>query len=225
MHRIKKGLNSLFDRVSTRYHRVTVRPRWRKYLPIQDLIILKRLGLEPIGVIEVLVQSLFLQHHIDRPIEFLLRSEDGKIDRSILNSPHYKLLKIYETHGIDWLRKNFRDTGYYQIYAYYNRIGKKRNLYKKDGWLPVQYEDEGIWLKILNFIDIYERVKKEGYLSSAYKDKRISVLEVPFSVGRFGAEIDWEPYEIWGGHHRAAAIAATGREKIEAILIKDTKAK
>jgi len=224
-NRIKERFDSVFDKISIRFHQATIPPEWRHYLPVEDLIILKRLGMKPVDLIQVPLTSLFLQHHIDRPIEFLLKTENGRVDRSILNSPHYRLLKTYEAKGLDWLNKNFKDTAYYQIYSYYNKIGKKRNLYKEDAWIRVGYDDETIWKKVLHLINIYAGIRKEGYPSSVYRNNRISVLEVPFSVGRFGAEIDWEPYEIWGGHHRAAAIAACGEEKIEAILIKDTKAK
>jgi hypothetical protein len=181
--------------------------------------------MKPIRLISVPMTALHLQHHTDRPIEFLLKREDGRVDRTILNSPHYRLLKAYDTQGMEWLRRNYRDTAYYQIYSYYDRIGRKKNLYKDNAWIMVRYDDEGIWRKILRLIDLYQSVKREGYANSVYGKNRVSVLEVPFSVGRFGIEMSWEPYEIWGGHHRAASLAAAGKSEIEAVLIKDMKAK
>ena len=163
-NRLGRGIHALSKKISSLYPQATIPSHWRGYLPVQDLIILKRLGMQPTGVIEVPVQSLFLQHHVDRPLEFLLGTDDGGIDRSILNSPHLKLLKTYESKGIEWLRENFRETTYYEVYAYYNQIGRKRNLCKPDEWITVRYEDKDIWQKIIHLINIYERIKREGYL-------------------------------------------------------------
>ena len=42
-----------------------------------------------------------------------------------------------------------------------------------------------------------------GYLVDPFQNRTITVLQIPYEVERFGYRLDWEPYEVWNGHHRA----------------------
>ena len=69
--------------------------------------------------------------------------------------------------------------------------------------------DKWINNKIIKFIDIYESIKKEGFLEN------ISALETPLVKNKYN-----RGYEIYEGHHRVAIALVLGLDTIPCDIIR-----
>jgi hypothetical protein len=137
---------------------------------------------------------------------YLLRN--GKEDRKIKNTPHFKLLKQYEKDRNLDLRK----TDYF-LFA-------KKHLGHFGNWFG-ETDDEGIIRHIKGFLAIYDDIKNNGF---SYKRGKIIVYKTVIGVtnrDKYGRPHPptktYEPkdYEIFEGHHRAAILLALGYKEIE----------
>jgi hypothetical protein len=192
-----------------------------QYLEDRDLQLIQAQGLVVVGKIEVPVQELHFQYRSEFEMDSLLVDLDGRPDRSIVHSPFCKLLETYEDRGLFFIEKNFRKTDHYRMLRHRSQLG-----YYFD-WVTGErrkfhLSDAQILNRIRKLIRTYESIKQRGYLGPGFRKRYIIVLEIPFEVQRFGKTIDWDwhPYEIWSGHHRAAALVVLGYEKASVILLK-----
>ena len=71
-----------------------------------------------------------------------------------------------------------------------------------------------------NVIELQGRAGSAGYLVDPFQNRAITVLQIPYEVERFGYRLDWEPYEIWNGHHRAACLHALGYSEAKVVVLK-----
>ncbi|MDA8792868.1 hypothetical protein N9N67_06450 [Bacteriovoracaceae bacterium] len=150
---------------------------------------------------------------------------DGEtVNRNIIFSPHYKLIKLYQKIGdIDLIIKDLESTDYYKFFMSFNKIGQKTNLIDPQQKHIVNYERADIEDKVRKFIELYDFIMKEGYLSGRFKGNYICVLQQPFSLSRFQVPYNdkFSGYEIISGHHRASILAALGFMKVNVLLMKD----
>jgi hypothetical protein len=192
----------------------------------EDVSTYRKLGLTPVRLGHLPVEQLQCAFTAD--FEEVLRpffvNEEGESDRSIRNTPLFKLLRYYHERGFGALEKNFRELDYYKYFMSFNKVGHKTSFFDPNVKEPVHFDDQSIWNKIRRFIHVYESVVRFGYHGGPYEGRWISVLKVPFVVSRFGAKVDYKPYEIFVGHHRATCLAALGQENIEVLLLDDTRA-
>ncbi|NOZ80428.1 MAG: hypothetical protein GXP63_02045 [DPANN group archaeon] len=139
-------------------------------------------------------------------------TKDGKEDRRIKNSPHFKLLRSYERNP----HLDLRRTDYY-------RFARERQHYFGT-WFG-RKEKEGILQQMRGFLALYERIRREGF---DYGKGRIVVYRATAharrrdSLGRpHPPTPTYTPtgYEIYEGHHRAAILAKLGYHSIEVDLL------
>ena len=113
---------------------------------------------------------------------------DEKDMFSLINSPHYKFLLLYNKIGKD-IWECYRDTAYVKLQELWGRDDKTNRK------------------KVVKFIKTYKSVKKYGL------KKRIIVLNKPMHKQFFV-----DGYEIYHGHHRAAICKVLGFSKIKCIV-------
>lgn len=190
----------------------------------KDMSLIQAHGLTVVGKIEAPVKELRVQYRSEfEGDSSLLIGPNGEPDRSIVHSPLCRLLNTYESRGFSFIEKHFRITDYYKLFSYYSEVG-----YIVDWATGEKVErhltEMQILEKIQRFIRTYESIKQRGYLGRGFISRYIMALEAPFEVQRFGLSLNWHPYEIWSGHHRAAALAVLGYEKAVVILLKSSNA-
>ena len=118
----------------------------------------------------------------------------------MVNSPHREFADLYYKHGINWLEDNFHKTKYSNFQK--NISGEKQYIPKKK-------------------IRLFKSIKK-GYLINGYKDSHIVILNKPLIHSRYGVEdTSLETPEIFMGHHRAGALLALGKNKVDVIIAQD----
>jgi len=160
-----------------------------------------RYGLKIVSIIKIDLRRTHMQYRIDDQLDELLKV-DGVVDRSMLNSPHYKLACLYFNKGREWCETNFKDTDYFKLF---NKVlGRVGNVpFRK--------------------FDIFDSIK-DGYLRDGFDADHIVVLEKPLIISRYGVEdIHLDPMEIFIGHHRASALLALGRNIVDVIIVEDSE--
>jgi len=193
-------------------------------LPEREQVNLKRIGLQPVMMVNLPLDLLQMQYRHELPMDDYLNDGQGGINRSILNSSLYKVLKLYQARGMRYLKKNFMQLDYYRMFKSYGEVGYRYDWYRGKTRLQFHWNDERIWGKLKNFISLYRSIKRVGYLGGMYIKYYITVLDVPFEVSRYGLDFfEWKPYEIWGGHHRAAVLAALGYRSADVVLLSDQR--
>jgi len=224
LSRPKKFLLSLIRRISSYKHNKPVAVSDDLFIDKITSEMFISLDLEPIRLESVNISSLKTQtsYYFKDYIDSFFSDKQGNVDKCIKNSPHFKFLNEYIKFGIAKLKKNFLKTEYYSFFKGMNRIGKKINLYSPDQDIVINYSDEQIWEKAQKFIELYESIKKFGYLGKKrFQHRYIIVCEVPFIESRFGIALNQTPYEIFSGHHRAACLLLMGEENIKVLVIRD----
>ena len=102
---------------------------------------------------------------------------EGNINRSILNSPHLKLLRTYLEEGKKFIEKNIEKLDYYKFFLAFNIKGKKINLFNPEEKIKVHYKREDILIKVTKLINLYKSIKKTGYLRGKHRGHPIIVLK------------------------------------------------
>ena len=125
-------------------------------------------------------------------------------------SPHARFLRDYMQHGKDW--NILLKTDYIEQYRRWNDMGFRRFNGEERGKPYFK-------LKILNFISLFQSIKKNGYDSASV----LSVLRPPFWATRYNASMPFSGYEIWHGHHRAACCYVLGIKSVPCNIMKDKK--
>ncbi len=187
----------------------------------KDSALFKSLGLRPIRVEEVALSDLrfavepLIHEHF---AQFFVG--DGRTpERSVFVSPHYRLLLQYERDGREKTLATIEQTPYYAFRSQFNKVGFKADYFKIGQTSPVQVPHEKIIAKTRGFLDLYEVIKKTGYLQPPWNGHYVSVLTTSFAKTRFGQSIENGPYEIFTGHHRSACLAALGTERLKTLLL------
>ena len=195
--------------------------KWEDKIDRDTLLIALYAAIIPVEIKKIRIDELYVINETTMSMDDFLRipdgKPDGKIERSIFNSPHYKLLEIYKKNGLNYLKNNYKETDYYKMIKYFSQMGRHFSMIagnfvnknRKDS-------DEYIWYRITRLITVYENIKKVGYLGDGHEKKMISVMDKPIYITRFLKDFEWKPYEILFGHHRAAALAANG---IKSVLV------
>ncbi len=193
-----------------------------KLLPEREQINLNRIGLQPLMIVEMPIDMMQMQYRHELPLDRFFVDEAGNVNRSILNSPIYNLLEIYQSKGMRYIKRNLEQLEYYRMFKSFGEVGFRYDWYRGKTRIDFQWSDEKIRGKIENFITLYRSVRRWGYLGGKFEQYFITVLDTPFEVSRLGLEFEnWQPFEIWGGHHRAAVLAALGYQYAHVILLSD----
>jgi hypothetical protein len=190
-----------------------------------DLSTYRKLGLQPVRLMTLPLEELQCAYEADfeEHLRVFYLRPDGSLDRSMKNTPHFKLLEYYREHGREALERHFRELDYYRYFMCFNKVGHKTSFFDPTVKEPVHFDDQRIWRKIGRFIDVYENVRRYGYQAGRFEGQLISVLKVPFVVSRFGMEVPYKPYEIFVGHHRATSLAVLGARSAEVLLLEDAR--
>ena len=134
--------------------------------------------------------------------------ENGKENRKITNTPHYKLLRSYENNRL----LDLKDTDYYKWAMTKVKYHKRFFGCDKEGC---------ILNHMRRFLKLYDEVKDNGFKYSRGKIivfKSVHNYKKSDKYGRPHPPTETyvpEDYEIVEGHHRAAILAALGYEDIE----------
>jgi hypothetical protein len=134
------------------------------------------------------------------PIERFFPIVDGRQDRRILHTPHAALLSRYrETGRVDY------DNDYTKLILARARLqGRQRG-------------EEFLRQKVDTLIATFDSIREKGYLARGYRRCPISVFERPIHPPLPGyVPLDWE---IFDGHHRAAAVAVLGLPTARVLVI------
>ena len=133
------------------------------------------------------IDRIYFQYIPEKFFKEIYSGDPGEM-LSLGNSPHYKLLVLYDKIGKD-IWKCYKDTDYVKL----QRLWGRSNKYCRK--------------KISKFIKTYKSIRKYGL------KKHIVVLDKPMYKQFF---IDG--YEIYHGHHRAVIYKILGFKKIRCMI-------
>jgi hypothetical protein len=135
------------------------------------------------------------------PIERFFPLADGRQDRRIRHTPHFELLERYRRTGeLDY------DNGYTRLIVARARLqGRRRG-------------EEFLRRKVDALARTFDSIRARGYLARGYRRYPIAVFEHPIHPPVPGyVPQDWE---IFDGHHRAAAVAVLGVPTVRVLVIR-----
>lgn len=186
--------------------------------------IYQKLYLKPIAIMPIKISDLkcAISLDLDDVLKPFFKKPNSQIDRSIINSPHLEFIEYYKNYGLRKLRKNFRELNYYKMLIAINKIGYKTNYFNLQK-IALHYNDKSIWKRMQSFIKLFKSIQQIGYLGGRYQGNYVSILEIPLVITRFDWDINYEPFEVFLGHHRAACLAALGFNAADVLVLKDTK--
>ena len=176
---------------------------------------LRAFGLRPVELRTVPLERLHMQFRRELYTPGLFEGQP------VTRSPLFAAITLYQRGGLRALKREFKHLSYYKMFKAFDRVGFKVDWRTGAGRLPFHWSDGRIWTGLMKMVSAYESIKRVGYLGAGFRHRYIMALETPFEVSRFGREMAWEPYEIWGGHHRAAALAALGIREALVLMLED----
>ncbi|HOW28809.1 MAG TPA: hypothetical protein PK876_09960 [Elusimicrobiota bacterium] len=180
------------------------------------------IGLRPKEIKKVPLNKLYVQFRSEWPIQ-----ERGAIPGSVLplpvcDSPLCLFLESYKKHGLAVLSgEHFKENPYYKMWQAVNQVGFRYDWFHYPQTLKKQYSDKDIENKMRGLINTYESIKTHGYLGGEYKNRMVMALETPFENTRLGHHHSIDGYEIWGGHHRVAAMISLGYSESTIMILSD----
>jgi len=135
------------------------------------------------------------------PIERFFPIVDGRQDRRIRHTPHVALLTRYLQTG----RADY-DNDYTKLIVARARLqGRKRG-------------DDFLRRKVDTLLSTFDSIRARGYLARGYRRYPIAVFERPIHPPLPGyVPLDWE---IFDGHHRAAAVFVLGAPTVRVLVIR-----
>jgi hypothetical protein len=148
-----------------------------------------------------------------------LMSPEKLFTRPITDGPLARLLEDYKEYGLDRVMKSINQTDYFKFFKF-NEKAQQYTNWGTGKIEKIRYPKRAIREKVVNFCRLYENIKSAGYLVDPFQNRTITVLQIPYEVERFGYRLDWEPYEIWNGHHRAACLHALGYSEAKVVVLK-----
>jgi hypothetical protein len=135
------------------------------------------------------------------PIERFFPMTDGRQDRRIRHTPHFELLDRYRRTGhVD------TDNDYTRLIVARARLqGRRRG-------------EEFLRRKVDALVATFDSIRDRGYLARGYRRFPIAVFERPIHPPLPGyVPLDWE---IFDGHHRAAAVAVLDIPSVRVLVIR-----
>ena len=135
------------------------------------------------------------------PIERFFPLVDGRQDRRVRHTPHFALLDRYRRTGtLDY------DNGYTRLIVARARLqGRRRDA-------------EFLRRKVDALARTFDSIRDRGYLARGHRRYPIVVFERPIHPPVPGyVPTDWE---IFDGHHRAAAVAVLGLPTVRVLVIR-----
>jgi len=135
------------------------------------------------------------------PIERFFPVVDGRQDRRIRHTPHFALLARYRRTGqVDY------DNDYTKLIVARARLqGRRRG-------------EEFLRRKVDRLVATFDSIRDRGYLARGYRRFPIAVFARPIHPPLPDyAPLDWE---IFDGHHRAAAVAALDIPTVRVLVIR-----
>jgi hypothetical protein len=177
----------------------------------------ERFGLEPVDVVEAPVDELLVQRPVRCELvpgreavtlDFLdgyFETPDGGSDWRITRSMQYDLLR---RHARGELEGDLRGTDYWMWHVELDRAGINTR------------PESMIAGKVESLIAVYESIRADGYRYGGLRSY-VWALEEPLIRTRYGIDHDADGYEIYDGHHRAAAIALLGHASLRVLLVRD----
>jgi hypothetical protein len=176
-------------------------------------------------IIEVSLDSLYVQVPEEADFEDIFLDEAGKENYQLSKNPLIELLRVYQTQGKDYLMRNIRTTRYFRMKEKSVNHHHSARLKELKGFRKVKEQLKFMFFKekrVLGYVKLffqtYESIKGIGYLSGKFFNSYIVVkrLEGLSAEGNLA-----EPaYEIWIGHHRAAVLMALGVQRCKVLLLK-----
>jgi hypothetical protein len=149
---------------------------------------------------DVNLEEVCVQYRPEIAFHNLMMGENGELDFSMKNSPHYEFAHLYYSKGLKWMEKNFKKTKYFIF---------RKEILKSHHKVPI------------GKIRLFDSVK-DGYLKKGFEEKYIVILERPLIETRYGIKQNKEMCsEIFLGHHRAAALLALNIKSVKVIIAKD----
>ncbi len=190
-----------------------------KSVEIQKLL---HIGLQPKEITVVPVNQMYLQFRSEWPIQGYNSNPKSRVPMPITTSPLFKFLESYKKHGKKVLfGRLYKENPYYKMWKSINQIGFRYDWYNYPNTIVKSFSDELVRSKMRELINVFESILKYGYRKEKFKKSIIMVLAEPFENTRFGFEHSIDGYEIWSGHHRAAALAALNIENAEVLVLED----
>jgi hypothetical protein len=182
---------------SQRFARFGLKPLCIKEVSVEDLLVQRPVRCEVIPVNEATTLD-FLDKYFARG--------NGILDYSIYNSMQYKLLCAY----IEGTIQDFSQTDYWQWHVKLRQAGINEDK-RSDAWIAN---------KIQRLLCVYKSIRDRGYDYSRLSNYIWAVNE-PLISTRYGYNYYADGFEIFDGHHRAAAVACLGYCSIYVLLVKD----
>ncbi len=179
---------------------------------------LMRFGLMPVDIVQVNMGQLFMQRPVRcemipvkdaSTLSFLddyCTDADGRLDYSICNSMQHKFMCAFVKNR----QLEYPQTDYWQWHVNLRQAGINADV-RSDQWIENKI---GKLMRVFNSID------NDGY-DYTQLSNFIWVMEKPLINTRYGYAYCPDGYEIFDGHHRAAAAACLGYPSLYALLVRD----
>ena len=135
----------------------------------------------------------------------MVTNDKGVIDCNITRSMHVKFLRDHFEKSLP-----YEATEYWTLRKEYTRLGVS------------SWSDEQLRARMDDFVQLCVSIKTQGFKNKLYANNPF-VLERPYMQTRHNVDYDSGGYEIWLGHHRLAALAYLGYEKIDVYLMRDIR--
>lgn len=190
-----------------------------KPIEIQRLL---QIGLRPKEITLISINQMYLQFRNEWPIHGYNSNPRCRVPMPITTSPLFEFLESYKKHGKKALSgRLYKESSYYKMWKSINQVGFKYDWYNYPNTIAKSFSDGVIRSKMKDLINVFESILKYGYRKERFEKSIIMVLTEPFENTRFGFEHSMDGYEIWSGHHRAAALAALDIENAEVLILED----
>ncbi len=183
--------------------------KWKRSIKKNELESLLLLHLIPTAFIKINICDLGFHVIGDKRL-------DG-CDNKVQNSPHVKLLKSVIKYGEEHVLSHYLDSEY----ATFLRDQKYKYNYFNGEKIPRIMDDKQILLRVKSFINVYKSIRDNGYLTGAFKNRPICILEKPFWNTRYGSDLPNNLHETFIGHHRLASLYVLEYKYINAVLLND----
>jgi hypothetical protein len=137
----------------------------------------------------------------ENPIERFFPVVNGVRDRRICHMPHVALMREYGRTG-----KIPADSDYAQLLRVRARLqGRRRDSAFVDR-------------KVRSLLRVYDSIKRRGYRRGIYWRQVVSVFEFPLMPARPAYRP--QNWEVFDGHHRAAALAALNVPEVNVLVVR-----
>jgi len=215
---LSKKLYSLYVKIKRKYlilkrGKQKLYSNWSKIIRNDEIESLLLLDIIPLDIVNVNTSKLNM--HTIQDVAFI---ESKSVADLLADSPHVELLESYNTKKTEDFYSNCMNLPYCKQlassdfkYNYYNGEVISRSL-----------TESQIISRVKSFILLFESIKKNGYMKGEFANRIICILEKPFWNTRYGSQLQSSNnFEIFIGHHRAAALYVLGYRDIKVVLLRD----